>query len=177
MAVRSFQDHNPVIADDSYVDPAATVIGRVSIGTQSSIWPAAVVRGDVHVITIGERTSIQDGAILHVSHASEYNIDGFPLIIGNDVTVGHQAVLHGCTVGNRCLIGIGSKVLDGAIIEDEVLLGAGSLVPPGKQLDGGYLWLGSPAKKIRPLTEKERAFLLYSAAHYVNLQRTYTGTS
>lgn len=173
MAVRQFNDKQPVIADDVYIDPMALVIGDVSLGTQSSIWPMAVLRGDIHSIRIGARTSIQDGVIIHVTHASSYNPIGFPTLVGDDVTVGHQAVLHGCSVGNRCLIGIGAKVLDGAIIEDEVLLGAGSLVPPGKRLESGYLWLGSPAQKIRPLSDKEREFFVYSAAHYVKLQWQY----
>lgn len=174
MAIRQFNDKQPVIADDVYIDPMALVIGDVSLGTQSSIWPMAVLRGDIHSIHVGARTNIQDGVIIHVTHASPYNPTGFPTLIGDDVTVGHQAVLHGCRVGNRCLIGIGAKVLDGAIIEDEVLLGAGSLVPPGKRLESGHLWLGSPAKKIRALSDKEREFFVYSAAHYVRLQRQYS---
>lgn len=173
MTVRVFQNYYPAIAEEAYVDPQAVVIGRVRIGSQSSVWPASVIRADVNFITIAKRTSVQDGAILHVTHASEFNPDGYPLIIGSDVTIGHQAVLHGCTVGDRCLIGIGAKVLDGAVIEDEVLLGAGSLVPPGKKLASGYLWLGTPVQKVRPLTLKERDFFLYSAAHYVKLQQQY----
>ncbi|MDF2866656.1 MAG: hypothetical protein K0S11_126 [Gammaproteobacteria bacterium] len=173
MAMRQFNDKHPIVADDVYIDPAALVIGDVTLGAQSSIWPMAVLRGDIHFIRIGAKTSIQDGVVIHVTHASSYNPVGFPTIIGDEVTIGHQAVLHGCTVGNRCLIGIGAKVLDGAVIEDEVLLGAGSLVPPGKKLEGGYLWLGSPVQKIRPLTEKERSFFVYSAAHYVKLQHQH----
>lgn len=174
MTIRHFKDSYPIIADDVYIDPTAVVIGEVSIGAQSSIWPMAVLRGDINYIKIGARTSIQDGAVLHVTHASVYNPQGFPLVIGDNVTVGHQAVLHGCTIGNRCLIGIGAKVLDGATLADEVLLGAGSLVPPGKHLEGGYLWLGAPARKIRPLTEQEREFFSYSAAHYAKLQQHYS---
>lgn len=173
MAIRQFNNKPPTIAEEVYIDPTALVIGDVTIGTKSSIWPMAVIRGDIHFIRIGARTSIQDGTVIHVTHASAYNPEGFPTIVGDDVTVGHQAILHGCTIGNRCLIGIGAKVLDGAVIEDEVLLGAGSLVPPGKILESGFLWLGAPAKKIRPLTVKEREFFTYSAAQYVKLQQQY----
>jgi len=173
MPIRAFNNHQPLIGESVYIDETALVIGEVRIAEQSSIWPMAVLRADINAIQIGARTSIQDGAIVHVTHASSYNPEGFSTQIGDDVTVGHQAVLHGCTIGDRCLIGIGAKVLDGAVIEDEVLLGAGSLVPPGKRLSSGYLWLGSPAKKIRPLSAKEKEFFRYSAAHYVKLQLQY----
>lgn len=173
MTIQAFNHMQPDIAEDVYIDFTAKVIGNVTIAAQSSIWPMAVVRGDIHFIRIGARTSIQDGAVIHVTHASNFNPGGYPTVIGDDVTVGHQVVLHGCTVGNRCLIGIGARVLDGAIIEDEVLLGAGSLVPPGKRLESGFLWLGTPVKKIRPLTDKEREFFIYSAQHYVKLQLQY----
>jgi carbonic anhydrase/acetyltransferase-like protein (isoleucine patch superfamily) len=107
---------------------------------------------------------------LHVSHDSEYLPGGAPLVIGDDVTVGHRAILHGCTVGNRCLIGMAAVVMDGAVLGDEIILGAGSLVTTGKTLEGGYLWRGSPAKQIRPLTDSEREYLRYSAAHYCKLK-------
>ncbi len=174
MNIRAYCQHKPVLANKVYVDPTAVVIGQVSIAEHSSIWPMAVLRGDINAITIGSKTNVQDGAILHVTHVSSYNPTGFPLQIGEEVTIGHQAVLHGCTIGSRCLVGIGAKVLDGAVIEDEVLLGAGSLVPPGKTLISGYLWLGSPAKKIRPLTAQEKQFFSYSAAHYAKLAQTYS---
>jgi carbonic anhydrase/acetyltransferase-like protein (isoleucine patch superfamily) len=177
MNIRPFATHYPSIASDVYLDPTAVIIGQVTIATQCSIWPMAVLRGDINSISLGSKTNVQDGAILHVTHASSYNPAGFPLIIGDEVTVGHQAVLHGCTVGSRCLIGIGAKVLDGAVIEDEVLLGAGSLVPPGKTLHSGYLWLGSPAKPVRPLTQQEREFFSYSATHYAKLRQAYQSAS
>jgi carbonic anhydrase/acetyltransferase-like protein (isoleucine patch superfamily) len=124
----------------------------------------------MHRIRIGARSSIQDGSVLHITHAGPFNPDGFPLLIGDEVTVGHQAMLHGCTIGSRILIGMGAMVMDGAVIEDEVVLGAGSLVPPGKKLHSGYLYVGRPAKQVRPLTEKELAYFSYTAGNYVRLK-------
>src|SRR5690554_6287507 len=144
MSVRPFKDKVPQIAPGVYVDAAAVVIGDVSIGADSSVWPMAVLRGDVNTIRVGARTSIQDGSVLHVTHDHADVPGGHPCVVGDDVTVGHKVVLHGCTVGDRCLVGMGAIVLDGARLEPEVLLGAGSLVPPGKVLEGGYLWLGAP---------------------------------
>jgi carbonic anhydrase/acetyltransferase-like protein (isoleucine patch superfamily) len=173
MPVRAFKDMSPVIDPSAYVDEAAVVIGDVTIGADSSVWPMAVLRGDVNAIRVGARTSIQDGSVLHVTHAHADVPGGHPCTVGDDVTVGHKVVLHGCRVGDRCLIGMGSIVLDGAHIEPEVLLGAGSLVPPGKVLDGGYLWLGAPVRRVRPLTDEEREKLRYSAQHYVRLKDAY----
>jgi carbonic anhydrase/acetyltransferase-like protein (isoleucine patch superfamily) len=170
MKIRSYQGKTPQLGQKVFVDPSAVVLGDVSIGDDSSIWPLVVVRGDMHRIRIGARSSIQDGSVLHITHAGPFNPDGFPLLIGDDVTVGHQAMLHGCTIGNRILIGMGSMVMDGAVIEDEVVLGAGSLVPPGKTLHSGYLYVGRPARQVRPLTEKELAFFTYSAGNYVRLK-------
>jgi len=177
MSIRSFEGVTPSLGVGVYIDEAATVIGDVQIGTNSSVWPGCVLRGDVHHIRIGARTNIQDGSVLHVTHASEYRPEGYPLIIGDDVTVGHNAVLHACTVGNRCLIGMGSVVLDNAVLEDEVMLGAGSLVSPGKRLTSGYLWLGQPARRVRPLTDEEQMFLRYSAEHYVRLKNRHLAES
>ncbi|MDH2433481.1 gamma carbonic anhydrase family protein [Pokkaliibacter sp. MBI-7] len=170
MAVRSFKNTAPVLGERVFVDPSAVVLGDVVLGDDSSVWPMTVIRGDMHRIRIGARTSVQDGAILHITHASSYNPDGYPLTIGEDVTIGHQAVLHGCTIGNRVLVGMGAKVLDGAVVEDEVMIGAGALVPPGKRLESGFLYVGSPAKQARPLTDKERSFFTYSAGNYVRLK-------
>ena len=119
----------PALAQGVFVDESAVVIGQVELGEDCSVWPVAVIRGDMQRIRIGARTSVQDGAVLHITHASKYNPEGFALTLGEDVTVGHQAMLHGCTIGNRVLIGMKACVMDGAIIEDEVILGAGSLVP------------------------------------------------
>jgi carbonic anhydrase/acetyltransferase-like protein (isoleucine patch superfamily) len=173
MTIRKFEQYTPKVAASAFVDESAVVTGNVTIGADSSIWPMCSVRGDIHSISIGERTNIQDGSILHVTHDSEFAPGGNALVIGNDVTVGHNAVVHACTVEDLCLIGMGSVLLDGAVVKAGVIVGAGSLVPPGKELEGGYLWLGSPVKKARKLTEKEKAFLEYSASHYVDLKNRH----
>lgn len=173
MAIRKFEQYTPKIAQSAFVDENAVVTGNVVIGADSSIWPMCSVRGDIHTIRIGERSNIQDGSILHVTHDSEFAPGGNALSIGDDVTVGHNAVVHACTVEDLCLIGMGSVILDGAVIRSGAIVGAGSLVSPGKDLEGGYLWLGSPAKRIRALTDKEKAFLEYSAAHYVDLKNRH----
>ena len=149
---------------------AHQLIGDVEIGADSSVWPLTVIRGDMHRIRIGARTSVQDGCVLHITHAGPFNPDGFPLLIGDDVTIAHKVMLHGCSVGSRVLIGMGSIVMDGAVVEDDVIIGAGSLVPPGKTLESGFLYVGSPVKQARALTDKERAFFPYSAANYVKLK-------
>lgn len=171
--IRPFEGKYPNIAPDAYVDAAATVIGDVTIGVAASLWPGVVARGDIHRITIGARTNIQDGSILHVTHDSEFAPGGFPLSIGEAVTVGHRVVLHACTVGDQCLVGMGAIVLDGAVLEPRVLLGAGSVVSPGKRLEGGFLWLGTPARCVRPLTEAEQRYLDYSAEYYAELARRH----
>jgi len=168
--IRSYLELSPQLGPRVFVDPSALVIGDVDIGADSSIWPMVTIRGDMHHIRIGERTSIQDGSVLHITHAGPYNPDGFPLIIGSDVTVGHKALLHGCTVSDRVLVGMGAIVMDGAVIEEEVILAAGSIVPPGKVLESGFLYRGSPAKQARPLSEKERSFFSYTANNYVKLK-------
>jgi len=173
MAIRPYLQHQPQISSRTFVDDAAVIIGQVTIGSDCSIWPFACIRGDMHRIEIGERTSVQDGCVLHITHDSEFNPAGFPLIIGSDVTIGHKAILHGCTIFDACLIGMGSIVMDGATIESEVILGAGSLVGPGKTCDSGYLWVGSPAIKKRALTKAEIDFIRYSANNYVKLKNTY----
>src|SRR5690554_2138435 len=172
-SLRPYRPHTPVLGQRVWVDPAATVIGDISIGDDSSVWPGAVVRGDMHRIRIGARSSIQDGSVLHITHAGPFNPKGFPLTIGDDVTVGHQVCLHGCTIGNRVLVGIGAIVLDGAVVEDDVMIGAGTLVPPGKRLESGYLYLGSPCKRVRPLKENEREFFTYSSNNYVKIKEDY----
>ena len=147
MAIRAFNEYTPVLAKGVFIDPSAVVIGNVCLRQDCSVWPQAVIRGDMHSISIGKRSNIQDGAILHITHAGPYNSEGWPLVIGDDVTVGHRALLHGCTLGNRILIGNGAIVMDGTVIEDEVIVGANSLVPARKRLDSGYLYMGSPCKK------------------------------
>lgn len=173
MPIRPFESHIPWIADSAYVDPTAVVIGQVEIGDNASLWPQVVVRGDIHSIKIGDNTNIQDGTILHVSHDSEFAPGGFPLAVGQSVTVGHMVVLHGCTIEDNCLIGMGSLVMDGALIQTGAMLGAGSLVSPGMVIEGGYLWLGRPARRVRPLTADEQRYLKYSAEHYVRLKNRH----
>ena len=124
----------------------------------------------MHRIRIGARTSVQDGSVLHITHAGPYNPDGWPLLIGADVTIGHNATLHGCTIGDRVLVGMGATVMDGAIVESEVVIGACALVTPGKTLRSGYLYAGSPAREMRALSDKELDYFRYSAANYVHLK-------
>ncbi|MBU2708635.1 gamma carbonic anhydrase family protein [Zooshikella marina] len=171
--LRSFQDKSPVVADSAYVDPAAVVIGDVVIGEDCSIWPATVIRGDMNWIRIGDRTSIQDGSVLHITHASSYNPEGYPLQIGNEVTVGHKAILHGCTIDDQVLIGMGATIMDGAHVCSHVVVGAGSVVPPGKRLNSGYLYVGTPARPVRELTDMEMEYFRYSADNYVKLKNQY----
>ena len=174
MNIRPYLDTQPNIADSAYIDPAAVVIGDVVLGEHTSVWPCAVIRGDVNHIRIGNRSNVQDLSMLHVSHKSADKPDGSPLLIGEDVTIGHRVVLHGCIIGNRVLVGMGSTILDDAIIEDDVMIGAGSLVPPRKRLESGYLYVGSPVKQVRPLNDEEKKFLVYSAKHYIHISEQYT---
>jgi len=155
------------------IDASSVVIGDVRIADDVSIWPLVAIRGDVNYVEIGARTNIQDGSVLHVTHKSSSNPRGNPLIIGDDVTVGHKVMLHGCTIGNRVLVGMGSILLDGVIVEDDIMIGAGSLVPQNKRLESGYLYFGNPVKQIRPLTEAEIAGLIYSANNYVKWKGDY----
>ena len=173
MSIRSHAGLHPRIAAGVYIDQDSVVIGDVEIGEGSSVWPMTVIRGDIHRIRIGKRTSVQDGSILHVTHAGPFNPDGFPLIIGDDVTIGHKVMLHGCTIGNRILIGMAAVIMDGAIVNDEVIIGASTLVPPGKVLESGYLYMGNPARKARPLTDKELQFFHYTSKRYVELASKY----
>jgi len=171
--IASYNGTAPDIADGVYVHPSAQIIGDVTIGARASIWCGAVIRGDVNRIRIGAESNIQDLSVLHVSHNSAARPEGAPLLIGERVTVGHRVILHGCEIGDECLIGMGSIVMDHAVLEPHVLLGAGSLVPEGKRLKGGHLYLGSPVREVRPLTDEELAYFSYSAAHYVRLQQSY----
>jgi carbonic anhydrase/acetyltransferase-like protein (isoleucine patch superfamily) len=173
MNIRPFRNVRPQLGARVFVDPTAAVIGQVTIGDDSSVWPTAVVRGDVNTIRIGARTSIQDGSVLHVTHDQTGIPGGRALTIGDDVTVGHRVVLHACTIGNLCLIGMGSVLLDGVVTEELVLIGAGSVVSPGKRLESRGLYVGVPARRVRDLTSQELDFFAYSAAHYVKLKDTY----
>jgi len=174
--IRPYRQQLPRLAAGAYVDEAACVIGDVELGEDASVWPMAVLRGDVNAIRIGARTNVQDGSVLHVTHDGPYSPGGAALMVGDDVTIGHGVILHACTIGNRCLIGMGALVLDKVIIEDEVFIAAGSVVPPGKRLVSGFLYRGSPAQQARPLTDTERAQLKYSAEHYVRVKNDYSLT-
>lgn len=171
--IRPYKNKTPLFGENTYIDTSSILIGDIQIGKNSSIWPLVAARGDVNFIRIGERTNIQDGSILHVTRFSDHSPKGFPLIIGDDVTIGHQCMLHGCTIGNRILIGMGAIVMDGAIIEDDVFIAAGTLVPPNKTLKSGYLYMGNPVKQARLLTKEESSFLTQSALNYVNLKNEY----
>ncbi|WP_163936364.1 gamma carbonic anhydrase family protein [Paraferrimonas sp. SM1919] len=172
-SIRAYQGNKPNIAPEVYVDPQACVIGNVTLNKDSSVWPMAVIRGDVNEVIIGERTSVQDGCVLHVTHRSDFNSDGFALTIGNDVTIGHKACLHGCTLESEILVGMGAIILDGAYIESQVVIGAGSVVPPGKRLQSGFLYLGNPIRQVRCLNEQELSFFKYAAAKYVKTKNDY----
>jgi carbonic anhydrase/acetyltransferase-like protein (isoleucine patch superfamily) len=176
MNIRPYQGITPRLGANVYVDPAAIVIGDVELGDDASLWPCAVARGDVHFIRIGARTNVQDGAVLHVTHAGEYTDDGFPLVIGSDVTIGHAAVVHACTIGDACLIGMHATVLDGAVVSRHSMIGAGAVVTPGKIVGEGELWVGNPARCVRKLSEAEIERLYYSARHYVQLKNRYLGS-
>lgn len=170
---RYYQGKAPQVAAGCYIDSSAVLIGDITLGADSSIWPLVAARGDVNYIRIGTRSNIQDGSVLHVTRTSGQNPQGYPLLIGDDVTVGHKAMLHGCTIGNRVLIGMGAIILDGAIIEDDVMIGAGTLVPPNKTLKSGHLYIGSPAVIARQLNADEIHFLKTSADNYVRLKNEY----
>ena len=171
--LRAYKETYPVIGNSVYLDPFSSIIGAVELADDVSIWPMCVLRGDVNAIKVGNRTNIQDGSVLHVARKGEASVDGYSLIIGEDVTVGHKAILHACHIGDRVLIGMGAIILDNARIDDDVILGAGALVPPNKHLQSGYLYIGSPAKAARKLTDDEFAFLKRSAVHYVEMKNEY----
>ena len=173
MPISTYLDAAPQLGERSYLHTSAQLIGHVQLGADSSVWCNAVLRGDVNDIVIGRCSNIQDLTMGHVSHRTGQKPQGSPLLIGDYVTVGHGVILHGCRIGNDCLIGMGSIVMDDAIVADHVMLGAGSLVPPGKTLESGFLYLGRPAEKVRTLSEAEIAYLRYSAEHYVRVKDNY----
>jgi carbonic anhydrase/acetyltransferase-like protein (isoleucine patch superfamily) len=177
MTISSYLFAAPVIGDRTYLHPSCQVIGDVKIGDDSSVWCNSVLRGDVNRIVIGRGTNIQDLTAGHVSHKTPEKTEGSPLIVGDYVTVGHSVILHGCTIGNECLIGMGSIILDDAVIPDRVVIGAGSLVTQGKLLESGMLYMGRPARAMRALTEEEITYLMYSARHYMKLKDDYLNAS
>lgn len=174
MSMRQFEGHAPRLGRGIFIDPTAVVVGQVKLDDDVSIWPHVAARGDVNFIEIGARTNVQDNSVLHVTHDGPYTPDGgIPLVIGADVTVGHRCILHACSIGDRVLVGMGAIVMDGAIVEDDVLIGAGTLVPPNKRLESGWLYRGNPMQKARELTDEEKEMLRYSAQHYVRLKDRY----
>ncbi|MES2888257.1 MAG: gamma carbonic anhydrase family protein [Pseudomonadota bacterium] len=173
MTLSAYRHSLPQLADSAWVHPSAQVIGDVVLGPDVSIWCQAVLRGDVNHIRIGAGTNVQDLSMGHVSHKTPAKPQGSPLLIGERVTVGHGVILHGCQIGDECLIGMGSIVMDDVVIEDRVMLAAGSLVSPGKRLQSGMLYMGRPALPVRPLTEAEIAHLRYSAEHYVRVKNDH----
>ena len=174
MHIRPYRDISPTLGARAYVDPAACVIGDVVLGDDVSVWPFTVIRGDVNFVRIGDRTNIQDGTVIHVSHDGPHaKLGGFATRIGSDVTIGHKAIIHACTIEDAVLIGMGAIVLDGAVVKKHGFVGAGALVAPGKVVGEGELWLGNPAKKVRTLSDAEIEALYYSAGHYVRLKDEY----
>lgn len=176
--VRPYLGHLPQLGERVYVDESARVIGDVVLGDDVSVWPLTVIRGDVNFVRIGARTNVQDGTVIHVSHDGPHaKLGGFATVIGADVTIGHKAIVHACRIEDACLVGMGSTVLDGAVMQKHGFLGAGSLLTPGKVMGEGEMWLGSPAKFARRLSDAEIEALFYSAGHYVKLKDEYlTGT-
>lgn len=169
-SVRNFQSKKPVIGQRVLIDPSAVVLGEVVLEDDVSVWPQVAIRGDMHRIRVGARSSVQDGCVLHITHAGPYNTEGWPLDIGCDVTIGHSATLHGCTVRDRVLVGMSATIMDGAVVEADVVIAAGALVTPGKHLRSGYLYAGSPAREMRALSDKEMAYFTYSSNNYVKLK-------
>lgn len=172
--IRPYRDILPTLGERVYVDEAARVIGDVVLGDDVSIWPFTVVRGDVNYVRIGARSNLQDGTVVHVSHDGPHaKLGGFATVIGEDVTIGHKAIVHACRIEDACLVGMGATVLDGAVVRKHGFVGAGAVVTPGKTVGEGEMWLGSPAKFARKLSDAEIEALYYSAGHYVRLKDEY----
>ncbi|WDE99108.1 gamma carbonic anhydrase family protein [Lentisphaera profundi] len=171
--IREYQGIIPQLGEGVFVDESAVVIGDVIIGDHASVWPTTVIRGDVNSIRIGAGSNIQDASVLHVTHKNAGNPEGYALVIGDNVTVGHRVTLHGCQIGDYCFIGMGAIIMDGAVLQERVMVGAAALVTQGAQLESGYLYLGSPAKKARPLNEEELQWLEKSADNYIRFKDTY----
>ena len=165
--IRAYQGHPPQIAASAYIDAQAVIIGDVVVGEQSSVWPCAVIRGDVNFIRIGARSNVQDGCVLHVMRETH------PLILGDEVTVGHGVILHGCTISSRCLIGMGSVILNGAKIGEGCIIAAGTLIPEGTEVPPGSMFMGHPGKLRRALTAAENDSIDRYALNYVKYAETY----
>jgi carbonic anhydrase/acetyltransferase-like protein (isoleucine patch superfamily) len=173
MPLSSYLNTSPILGERVYLHPSCQVIGDVKIGDDSSVWCNTVLRGDVNRIVIGRGSNVQDLTMGHVSHKTADKPEGSPLLIGDYVTVGHSVILHGCSIGNECLIGMGSIIMDDVVVPDHVMVGAGSLISPGKTLESGMLYMGRPAKIVRALTQEELAYLRYSAEHYMRVKDNY----
>jgi len=173
MPLEPYQTMYPEIAGGTFVHSTACIIGQVTIATDSSIWPYCVLRGDVEAIDIGSGTNIQDGTIVHTTHAGPYTADGQATSVGNQVTIGHRCILHACTIEDLAFVGMNTTILDQAIIRSGAMIGANSLITCGQDIEGGYLWLGQPARKIRLLTSEEQASIRYSAEHYSRVAQSY----
>lgn len=173
MPLSAYLGTSPIIGERVYLHPSCQLIGDVTMGDDSSVWCNTVLRGDVNRIVIGKCSNVQDLSMCHVSHKTAAKPEGAPLIIGDYVTIGHSVILHGCSIGDQCLIGMGSIIMDDVVVPDHVMIGAGSLVSPGKELQSGMLYMGRPAKAVRKLTEDELAYLRYSAEHYMRLKNNY----
>lgn len=172
-ALRPYKGIYPTLQRGAYVDPAAVVIGDVELGEDVSVWPLVLIRGDVNHVRIGARTNIQDGTVIHESRPRPDNPAGYPTLVGEDVTIAHKVMLHGCRIGNEVLVGMGAIIQDNVVIEDRVIVGAGALVTPGKRLESGYLYTGSPARQKRPLTDHELAHFKQQAQEYIALKNDY----
>lgn len=170
--IETFENNTPQIEKGSFIHDSSVIIGDVEIGTDCSVWPMVVIRGDVNSIRIGNETNIQDLSMLHVSHDGPYLPGGAKLTIGERVTIGHKVMLHGCTIHDEVLVGMNAIIMDRAVIESHVLIGAGALIPPNKTITSG-LWVGQPAKKVRDLTPEEIKQIQYSAQHYIRLKNRH----
>ena len=171
--LRHYKGVYPTLGQRTYIDSTSVVCGDIHLGDDSSVWPFVAIRGDVNTVRIGQRTNVQDCSVLHVTRKSDNNPTGNPLVIGDDVTIGHKVMLHGCQLGSRILVGMGAIIMDGVIVQDDVFIGAGTLVPPNKILESGFLYVGNPMRKARPLNDGELAFLAKSAINYVELKDDY----
>lgn len=171
--IRPFQGIMPIINDSVFIDESAVVTGKVTLHQDSSVWPHVSIRGDLLPIVVGARSNVQDGSVIHTTEFKHARGTGFDVVVGEDVTIGHRVVLHGCHIGDRVLVGMGAIVLDGAVVENDVMIGAGSLVPPNKRLESGYLYIGSPVKQARPLTDAEKQMILQNAQSYVEVKNEH----
>ena len=172
--LRAYRDRFPALGERTYVDPAATVIGDVVLGDDVSVWPQTVIRGDVNFIRIGARTNLQDGTVVHVSHDGPHaKLGGFATVIGEDVTIGHKAIIHACRIGAAALVGMGAIMLNGARIGNHCLVGAGALITEGKEFPDNSMIVGAPARRVRDVREDEQRLIAFGADVYVKRHRQY----